>query len=244
LSAGGSSPAGRLEGRIALVTGASRGFGAAAAVAFAAAGAHVVLLARTLGGLEETDDAIRHAGGSATLVEQDLRELDAIDRLGQALHARWGRLDILLGNAGELGPLSPLGHIDPKAWERLWQLNVSANFRLLRSLDPLLRLSPAGRAIFVTCEQARRPLAFWAAYAASKRALEALAQGYAQEIERTAVRINLFEPPAMPTRLRAQAMPGEDASRLAQPAAVASALLPLAASDCSQHGQRLVYSAG
>ena len=244
MSAAEATRAGRLRDRIALVTGASRGLGAAAAIAFAAEGAHVVLLARTLGGLEETDDAIRRAGGSATLVEQDLRELEAIDRLGQALYERWGRLDILLGNAGDLGLLSPVGHVDQKVWDRVLQVNLTANLRLLRSLDPLLRLSPAGRAIFVTCEQARQPMAYWASHAASKRALEALVLCYADEVERTSVRVNLFEPPAMPTRLRAQAMPGEDATRLTPPARVAAALLPLAAAECRQHGQRIVCAPG
>ncbi|MFN0043667.1 MAG: SDR family NAD(P)-dependent oxidoreductase, partial [Alphaproteobacteria bacterium] len=172
---------GRLSGRLALVTGASRGLGAAIAGAFAAEGADLVLLARTVGGLEETDDAVRRAGGHATLVPLDLADSDALDRLGAALYARHGKLDILVGAAAMLGTLSPVAHADPKDWERVMAVNLTANFRLLRSMDPLLRASDAGRVIFVTDAVAAEARAYWSAYAVGKAALEAMARTYAHE---------------------------------------------------------------
>src|SRR5215813_14144256 len=185
----GSKP---LDDRIALVTGASRGIGAATALKLAQAGAHVVAVARTVGGLEELDDAIRAAGGSATLVPGDLKDFAAIDRLAGALAERYGRLDVLVGNAGMLGPLSPLGHVQPKAWDEVFAINVTANWRLIRAMDPLLRLSAAGRAVFITSGVASTARAYWGPYAISKAALEVLARTYAAETESTPVRVNLL----------------------------------------------------
>ncbi len=228
---------GRLAGRIALVTGASRGIGAAVAERFAAEGAQLVLVARTVGGLEETDDAVRRAGGKrATLVPLDLREFDKIDHLGASLYERFGRLDVLVPNAGALGVLAPAGHISPAVWQQVMDLNLTANWRLIRSLDPLLRAAEAGRAIFVT-SGAAAGLAYWSAYAASKAGLEALVRSYAAEVAKTALRVNLLDPGVVRTRMRAQAFPGEDPERLAPPAAVAELFVELAAADCARHGE-------
>jgi NAD(P)-dependent dehydrogenase (short-subunit alcohol dehydrogenase family) len=219
--------AGRLSGRVALVTGASRGIGYAVASAIAAEGAHVVALARTVGGLEELDDAIRIAGGTATLVPADLRDYPALDRLGAALFERFGKLDIFIGNGGILGRLTPLAHVDPKLWDEVMAVNVTANWRLIRSLDLLLRQSDSGRALFVTSGVARRVPAYWGPYAVSKAALEALVKTYAAETATTNLRVNLVSPGPVRTRMRAEAMPGEDPETLPPPEAVAAALLPL-----------------
>jgi NAD(P)-dependent dehydrogenase (short-subunit alcohol dehydrogenase family) len=172
---------GKLEGRIAVITGASRGIGAAVAKAFAREGAHVVLVARTVGALEEVDDEIRAAGGSASLVPMDLKDSAAIDRLGAALYERYGKIDILVANGGMLGTLTPMHHYDPQLWDDVIAVNLTANQRLVRSLDPLLRQSDAGRAIFVTCDAAHGERPFWGAYAVSKAALEAMVRSYAAE---------------------------------------------------------------
>jgi NAD(P)-dependent dehydrogenase (short-subunit alcohol dehydrogenase family) len=206
-----------LENRIALVTGASRGIGRAAAIALAGAGAHVILVARTVGGLEETDDEIRENGGTATLVPMDLRDFDAIDRLGASIYERWGRLDALLGNAGVLGSLTPLTHMEPKTFQEVLDVNLTANWRLIRSLDPLLRLSDAGRVLFVTSGAARKHIPYWGVYAMSKSALEILALTYAAECEQTPVRVNLINPGPMRTLMRQKAMPGEDPVYLVKP---------------------------
>lgn len=206
-----------LQGRIALVTGASRGIGRAAAIALAKAGAHVILTARTVGGLEETDDEIQKAGGSATLVPMNLRDGEAIDRLGASIYERWGKLDAFLGNAGVLGQLSPLAHLDPKTFQEVLEVNLTANWRLIRSLDPLLRLSDAGRVLFVTSGAARKHTAYWGAYAISKAALESLALTYAAECETTKVKVNLINPGPMRTAMRKKAMPGEDPDELPVP---------------------------
>ncbi len=219
---------GRLQDRIALVTGASRGIGAAIARAYAREGAHIVAVARTVGGLEELDDAIAAEGGGATLVPLDLTEFEAIDRLGASIFERWGRLDILVGNAAILGQLSPVGHIEPPTWQRAFDLNVTANWRLLRVLDPLLRQSEAGRAIFVTSGATRSLPAYWATYSASKAALEALVVTYAREIEKTAVRANLVNPGPTRTRMRAAAFPGEDPDTLPPPDHLTETLIRLA----------------
>ncbi len=219
--------AGSLDGRVALVTGASRGLGAAAARALAAEGAHVIMVARTVGGLEEIDDLIGEAGGSATLVPLDLREGERIDGLAAPLLERWGRLDILVGNAGMLGQVSPLAQIEPKAWADTFALNVTANWRLVRALDPLLRRSDGARAVFVTSGITRSLPAYWGAYAASKAALEAMVTSYARELENTPHRVNLLNPGPTRTALRAQAFPGEDATALPGPEHVARSLLPL-----------------
>jgi NAD(P)-dependent dehydrogenase (short-subunit alcohol dehydrogenase family) len=224
-----------------LITGASRGLGAALAERFAAEGATLVLVARTAGALEEVDDRVRAAGSRATLVPLDLAQ--AIDQLGGALAQRFRRLDVLVGCAAELGPLSPLGHLKPQAFERAMTVNATANYRLIRALDPLLRAAPAGRAIFVTCAQARAGKPYWGGYAASKAALEALVMAYAAETRRTPLRVNLIDPGIMRTRLRAGAYPGEDPSKLPEPAAVTDAFVALAETACTDHG-RLIAAAG
>jgi len=240
---GGSSPAGRLAGKIALITGASRGIGAAVAQHFAAHGAHVVLAARTVGGLEEVDDAIRAAGGSATLVPVELRDFMKIDELAARLFDRWGRLDILVGNAAEFGVFSPLGHIDPATWAEVMDLNLTANWRLIRAMDPLLRAAPAGRAIFVTSGVARRVSPYWGPYAVSKAALEMLVKIYAGEIAKTRARANLLDPGIVRTRLRARAFPGEDPSRLPPPESITDAFLTLALPECTRNGEVVMASA-
>ncbi|HJQ58705.1 MAG TPA: SDR family NAD(P)-dependent oxidoreductase [Vineibacter sp.] len=231
------SPSGRLAGRIALVTGASRGIGAAVARHFAAEGAHVVAVARTVGGLEELDDAIKAAGGSATLVPLDLTEFDAIDRMAQALAERFGRIDVLVGNAAILDSLSPVGHTPPKLFDRILALNVTANWRLIRACDPLLRRSDAGRAIFVTSGITRHVAPYWGAYAASKAALESLVRTYAAEVAHTPLKVNLINPGPTRTRLRADAFPGENPDTLTPPDAVAAAFVPLAEAACTLHGE-------
>src|SRR5471030_796725 len=191
----------RLKGRLALITGASRGLGAATALAYTREGAHCVLVARTVGGLEAVDDQIKQIGGTATLVPLDITDGPGIDRLGLALHQRFGKLDVLLGNAGLLGALSPVGHIEPDIFERVMSVNVTANWRLIRSLDPLLRASDAGRVIFVTSGASRSVLPYWGAYATSKAALDMLVRTYAAECAETPVRVNLYNPDRKSTRL-------------------------------------------
>jgi NAD(P)-dependent dehydrogenase (short-subunit alcohol dehydrogenase family) len=230
------APAGRLAGRLALITGASRGLGAAAAFAFAREGAHCVLVARTVGGLEALDDRIKAIGGQATLVPLDVTDSPGIDRLGAALHERFGRVDVLLGNAGVLGALSPIGHIDPKLFEQVMAVNVTANWRLIRSIDPLLRASDAGRAIFVTSGISRQVVPYWSAYAASKAALDMMVGVYAAEIAHTQVRANLYNPGPMPTVMRSQAFPGEDQTTLPPLEAHAEALIALAMPSCTLNG--------
>ena len=231
-----ASGGGRLAGRIALITGASRGIGAAVAVRFAGEGAHVVLAARTVGGLEEVDDRVRAGGGSATLVPLDLREFIRIDELAAALYQRYGRLDILVGNAAEFGTFSPAGHIDPKLWGEVIDLNLTANWRLIRAMDPLLRAAPAGRAIFVTSRLAREALPYYGPYAVAKAGLETLVRSYAGEVARTAVRANLIDPGIVRTRLRATIFPGENPDLLPDPASVTQAFLELALPECTRNG--------
>src|SRR4249920_2623893 len=199
-----------LSNRIALVTGASRGIGYATARALARAGAHIVAVARTQGGLEELDDAVRSEGGSATLVPLNLTDFEGIARLGAALHELHGKLDILVGNAGVAGPSSPLGHIDLKPWNDVMAVNVTANFQLIRCMEPLLKNSDAGRAVFVTSGAANKASAYLGPYAASKAALETLARVWAHETASTALRVNLFNPGPIRTRMRASVFPGED----------------------------------
>lgn len=233
--------AGDFAGRIVVVTGASRGIGNALARALGAEGAHVVAVGRTVGALEALDDAIRAKGGKATLVPLDMTDYPAIDRLGAALFERHKRLDAVVGNAGVLGELTPVGHIEPTTWDEVMAVNLTANWRLIRSFDPLLRLAPAGRAVFVTSLVARSPRPFWGAYAASKAALEALALAYAEEMKDTPVRINLFDPGATRTRMRAKAMPGEDPATLPTPEKVAAAILPMLLPSWTDNGQLVKY---
>lgn len=231
--------AGRLAGRIVLVTGASRGIGRAVAKAVAAHGAHVIAVARprSVGALEALDDEIRSLGGSATLTPFDLTDGEAIDRLGAAIYERWGRLDALIGNAGRLGVLSPVTHLDPKEWERTFAVNVHANFRLIRSLDPLLRRADDGRAIFVTSGAARRHKAYWGLYAATKAALETLVLTYAAECRLSGVKVNLVNPGPVRTAMRAQAYPGEDPETLPTAEEVAPLFVELLDPACMLHGQ-------
>lgn len=218
--------------RVVLVTGASRGIGRACALAFARAGAHVVATARTQGGLEELDDEIVAATGrSATLVPLDLKQGDDIDRLGAALYERWGRLDVLFSNAGDLGLVTPVAHLDVSVWDRAVAVNLTATYRLIRAMDPLLQAAPAGRAVFLTTGVAATPRAFFGAYAATKAGMEALVRTYADETEHTNVRCALLSPGPVRTRLRATAFPGEDAMTLPPPEAVAPLALELARAD-------------
>jgi NAD(P)-dependent dehydrogenase (short-subunit alcohol dehydrogenase family) len=216
-----------LAGKIALVTGASRGIGYAAALTLAQAGAHVVALARTVGGLEELDDAIRATGGAATLVPLDLKDHDGIARLGAALNERYQRLDILIGNAGVLGPLSPLGHVEPKAWDEVIAVNITANWQLIRCMDPLLRQAEAGRVVFISSGVGVSPRAYWGPYAVSKAALDALARTYAAETVSTNIRVNLLNPGPTRTRMRAIALPGEDPMTLKTPDVVGAKIVEL-----------------
>jgi NAD(P)-dependent dehydrogenase (short-subunit alcohol dehydrogenase family) len=234
---------GSLAGKIALITGASRGIGAAVAERFAQEGAHVVLAARTVGGLEEVDDAVRAAGGSATLVPVDLRDFIKIDELAARLFERWGRLDVLIGNAAEFGTFSPLGHIDPAVWAEVVDLNLTANWRLIRAMDPLLRAAPAGRAIFVTSGVARGVFPYWGPYAISKAGLEMLVKIYAGEVTKTRVRANLIDPGIVRTRLRARAFPGEDPALLPPPESVTDSFLALALPEWACNGEVVIASA-
>jgi NAD(P)-dependent dehydrogenase (short-subunit alcohol dehydrogenase family) len=229
-----------LADKIALVTGASRGIGAATARALAREGAHVIALARTVGGLEELDDAIRAVGGTATLVPASLTDFPALDRLGGALLERYGRLDIMVGNAGILGPLSPLGHVEPSAWDDVIAVNVTANWRLIRAMDPLLKTSEAGRVVFISSGAATNVRAYWGPFAISKAALEVLARSYAAELANTKVRVNVFNPGPVRTRMRAQAMPGEDPATLDPPEQVAEKILDLCLPSFEHNG--LIYN--
>ena len=233
---------GRLEGRIAFVTGASRGIGRAVAKRFAAEGAHVVALARTQGALEELDDEIREAGGQATLVPLDLTDFDQIDRTGAALFERFKRLDVLVGNAGVLGTMGPIAHMDPAVWEQVMAVNLTANWRLIRGFDPLLRASDAGRAIFVTSGAARGARAYWGGYAVSKAALEMVVGTYAAEMEKNHVRINLVDPGATRTVMRAEAYPGEDPLSLKEPESLTDVFVTLAEPACARHGELVTAS--
>jgi NAD(P)-dependent dehydrogenase (short-subunit alcohol dehydrogenase family) len=234
---------GRLSGRVAVITGASRGIGAETARLFAAEGAHVVLLARTVGGLEEVDDAIRAKGGTATLVPCDLTEFDRVDNLGPPLYERFGKLDIFIGNAGILGDMTPLGHYEPKRWRTVFDVNVHANWHLIRTLEPLLKRSDAGRAVLITSSAAHNSRAFWGAYAASKAALEAMTRVWADELANTSVRVNLLNPGRTRTAMRAEAYPGEDPKTLKTADTVAAALLDLSLPESTRHGE-LVDLAG
>ena len=233
-----------LEGRVALVTGASRGIGAAAAIELARLGAHVVITARTQGGLEDTDDAIRTAGGTASLLPLDLAEGEQLDAIGPSLLQRFGRLDVLVHAAGALGRLTPVGHIVPKDWASVVAVNLAATWRLIRTCDPLLRLSESGRAVFVTDARAREPRAYWGAYGATKAGMEHLVLTWADELRTTRLRVNLFDPGPVATRLRIEAMPGEDQATLPTPADVAPSLAALCLAAESRHGEVVRFRGG
>jgi NAD(P)-dependent dehydrogenase (short-subunit alcohol dehydrogenase family) len=223
-----------LEGRIALVTGASRGIGRAVAIELARAGAHVIALARTQGGLEELDDAIRTEGGEATLAPCDVKDFPALDRLGAAIFERWGKLDVFIGNAGVLGPLSPLAHVEPKQWDDVFAVNVTANWRLIRSLDPLLRAAEAGRAVLLSsgAGHAANFKPYWGPYAISKAAVDALVRTYAAEtVNVSAVKVMAVNPGPLRTRMRATAMPGEDPIVLRTAEELAPKIIALCAPD-------------
>jgi len=230
-----------LANRIALVTGASRGIGHAAARALARQGAHIVATARTQGGLEELDDEIRKVGGSATLVPLNITDFDGIARLGAALHERHGKLDILVGNAGVAGPSSPLGHVEMKPWNDVMAINVSANFQLIRCIEPLLRKSDAGRAVFITSGAANKASAYLGPYAASKAALETLARVWANETASTPLRVNLFNPGPIRTRMRATVFPGEDPLTLDTPEQAAEFIVPMCLSSWNETGKFYDY---
>lgn len=234
----------QLAGKVVLVTGASRGIGYAAAREAARRGAHVVAVARTVGGLEELDDEIQELGASTTLVPMDLRDGDAIDRLGAAIFERWGVLDGLVGNAGMLGSLSPVPHLAPEEFENVLKLNVTANFRLLRAMDLLLRQAGSGRAVFVSSGAAHSARPYWGLYAASKAALEAMIKSYAGEMQTTTVRVNVFDPGPVRTAMRARAFPGEDPDTLPRPAAVAPGLIDMIAPGYVENGVIVDFKRG
>jgi NAD(P)-dependent dehydrogenase (short-subunit alcohol dehydrogenase family) len=233
-----------LTGRVALVTGASRGIGAEAALALAEQGAHIVAVARTVGGLEELDDKIRAGGGTATLVPLDMKDADGIVRLAAALRERHGKLDILLGNAGILRTPTPLGHIEPKDWDDLLAVNVTANWHLIRAFDPLLKLSDAGRAVFMTSGLATLARAYFGLYAVSKAALDIMIRTYAAECASTPVRANLFSPGQTRTRMMATAFPGVDMETLPTPEEVAQKIVPLCLPSCTENGRVYDFRAG
>jgi NAD(P)-dependent dehydrogenase (short-subunit alcohol dehydrogenase family) len=235
-----------LDGRVALVTGSSRGLGRAIALELARTGAHVIALARTQGALEELDDAIRSVGSKATLVPCDLKDFDALDRLGAVIFERWGRLDILIANAGILGPLTPLAHIEPKQWEEVFAVNLTANWRLIRSLDLLLRRAEAGRVIIISSSagHAAKLKPYWGAYAITKAALDVLARTYAAETRNiSSIKVMIADPGPLRTRMRAQAMPGEDPMSLKTPEEIAPRILPLCLPEWQETGKLYDLSA-
>jgi NAD(P)-dependent dehydrogenase (short-subunit alcohol dehydrogenase family) len=233
-----------LAGKVILVTGASRGIGYAAALEAAKRGAHVVAVARTVGGLEELDDEIQDLGSSATLVPLDLRDGEAIDRLGAAIFERWGALDGLIANAGQLGVLSPLPHVKPEDFDKVMAVNVTANYRLLRSTDLLLRQADAGRAVFVSSSSAKSARPFWGLYAASKAALDAMVKSYAGETEQSKVKVNVFYPGAVRTAMRAKAMPGENPDTLPTPSEIAPKLVDLLSPAVTESGKLFDMTTG
>src|SRR5690554_2415219 len=232
---------GRLQDRLAVITGASRGIGRAVALGMAAEGAHVILIARTVGGLEEVDDEIRKVGGKATLVPMDLTDFAAIDRLGATIFERWGKLDILIANAGLLGTLTPLSHMEPKDWDKTLAVNVTANYRLIRSLEPLLKRSDAGRAVFVTSGAAHKCKPYWGGYSVTKAALDAMMKTWAAECEKTSIRVNSVSPGPTRTAMRKKAMPGEDPSTLTKPADLVPLFIDLALPSNERHGEIVEY---
>jgi len=230
-----------LAGRVTLVTGASRGIGYASALALAKAGSHIIATARTQGGLEDLDDAIKAAGGEATLVPMDLQNPDGLDHLAVAIAERWERLDGVFGNAGALGEMTLAQQVTPKVFDQVFAINMTANYRLIRAVDPLLRASPSGRALFVTSGVAQTRRAYWSAYAASKSALEAYVSCYAKEVEVTDMRVNLLNPGAVRTHMRGKAMPGEDPSILPAPADVAPLVVEMLSPDYTKNDQIISF---
>ncbi len=228
---------GVLDGRIAVVTGASRGIGYQAALGFAGEGAHVIAVARTIGGLEELDDQIKELGGSATLVPFDLKDGAAIDRLGAAIFERWGKLDILLANAGILGVVTPLSHLDIKVWDEIMAVNVTANWRLIRSLEPLMLKSDAARALFMTSGAVQKCRPFVGPYTTSKAALEALVKTWAHENDKTSICANLVDPKILRTAMRARYAPGEDPETVPLPETIVPDLIKLASPETVENGQ-------
>lgn len=236
------APRARFKDRIALVTGASRGLGRAFALGLAREGAHVVISARSAGALEDLDDEIRAVGGSATILKLDLRLGDKIDQIGPLIFQRWGKLDVLVAAAGILGPLSPLPHVSADSWQSVLDVNLSANWRLIRTLDPILKRSEAARALFVTDSAASGEQAYWGPYGVSKAGVDALAKSYAAELENSDVRANLLDPGPMRTGLRDKAYPGEDKTNLTEPADVAAFALPLLLPSTSDNGTLVRYA--
>jgi NAD(P)-dependent dehydrogenase (short-subunit alcohol dehydrogenase family) len=232
-----------LAGKVALVTGASRGIGYATALHLARQGAHIIATARTKGGLEELDDAVKAQGASATLVPMNITDLDAIDRLGAAIFERWKKLDILIGNAGTLGKLTPLAHVDPKVWDESLAINLTSNYRLVRSLDVLLRAAEHGRAVFVTSGLAYKCFPYWGTYSIGKAALEALMKTYAAEVAGTAMRVNCFSPGPTRTKMRATAMPGEDPETLPTAEDVAAQMVEMCLPTFEDNGGVWKYDA-
>jgi NAD(P)-dependent dehydrogenase (short-subunit alcohol dehydrogenase family) len=226
-----------LSGRVALVTGASRGLGAAVAVELGRLGAHVVITARTQGGLEDTDDAVREAGGTATLLPLDLREDEKLEAIAPSIFSRFGRLDILVHAAGVLGKLTPVSHALVQDRTEVLAVNTLATWRLIQGCEAPLRQSDAGRAVFVTDVRAREPLAYWGSYGASKAAAAHLVLTWAAEVATTKLRVNLFDPGPMRTRLRAAAFPGEDPGLVPVPGAAAAALVALCLPEETRHGE-------
>jgi len=232
-----------LSDKIALVTGASRGIGRAAALALARAGAHVVAVARTEGALTELDDEIRAATGQpATLVPLDISDGDALDGLGLALHQRFGRVDVLVHAAAILGPMTPVSHLEPKHWDRVVAVNLTATYRLIRTTEPLLRASEAARAIFLTSGRAARPKAFWGPYGVTKAGMEHMVRTWADELEQTKVRAVLLDPNTMRTKMRAEAMPGEDPATVTDPSEIGPLIVQLAQSDLGLPRTNVVFA--
>lgn len=232
----------QLEGRVALITGASRGIGRAVAIRYAQEGAHVILISKSAAALEEVDDEIKAVGGSATLVPMNLRHFDKIDQMGQALYDRFGKIDIVVGNAGVLGTLTPMAQMKVKTFDEVMDVNVTANWRLIRSMEPLLRQSDAGRAIFLTSGTTKGPRAFWAAYAVSKAALENMVQTWAMELGKTKIKANLIDPAATRTKMRAAAYPGEDPETVKDPEALTDLFVELALPSCEKQGEVIRFA--
>lgn len=225
-----------LTGRIALVTGASRGIGYYLSLELASRGAHIIAVARTVGGLEELDDHIVKCGSTATLVPLDLHDMEAIDRLGNAIYERWQKLDILVANAGVLGTIAPIAHVEAKTFEDVFQINVISQWRLIRAVEPLLRQSDCARAILLSSGIVHKPRAFWGPYAASKAAFEVLGRCWADEMKHTSIKVNMASPGATRTAMRAQAMPGEDPATLPTPEEIAQKIAILSSPELTRTG--------